>query len=162
MDKNFDCWNETKKKVDLVPPPYFKERDIWWCIFGVNVGVEIDGKGDFYTRPAVIIRKINNHGCYVVPLTTQSSKHTPEFSLSVGIVDEKPAYANITQVKAISSKRLEQRIGTLKSDIFNLIKKSARDFIFPADLLNSPLIPEGQPEGDIKSIAKNDSMDNFF
>ncbi|MEI6057817.1 MAG: type II toxin-antitoxin system PemK/MazF family toxin [bacterium] len=154
MDKDFDYWNDTKKKVHLILPPHFKERDIWWCIFGVNVGVEIDGKGEFYTRPAVIIRKINNHGCYVVPLTTQSSKDMLEFSLSVGVVDEKPAYANITQVRAISSKRLEQRIGTLNNDVFDIIKKSARDFMFPADLLHSPLSTEGQPEGDIKSIPE--------
>ena len=34
--------------------PRFKEREVWWCKIGLNVGVEQDGKGNNYTRPILI------------------------------------------------------------------------------------------------------------
>ena len=29
----------------------FSEGQIWWCIWGENVGTEIDGKGELFLRP---------------------------------------------------------------------------------------------------------------
>lgn len=152
MEKDFDVWNEEKKKVNLIHPPHFRERDIWWCVFGLNVAVEIDGKGRDYTRPAVIIRKVNRFGCYVIPLTTSMKKELA-FSMPIGLVAGKQAYANITQLRSISSKRLNERIGTLDMEVFSIMKKSAQEYIFPADSSISPLKIEGQPEGDSISLA---------
>ena len=44
MDKNYDLWFPQKKKLDRKQnPPSFKEREVWWCQIGVNVGYEIFG-----------------------------------------------------------------------------------------------------------------------
>ena len=39
--------------------PSFKEGELWWCSIGINVGVEIFGKGPDAVRPVVIFKKIN-------------------------------------------------------------------------------------------------------
>jgi hypothetical protein len=45
MQKDFDRWNKTKKKLNAeIEPLYFREGEIWWVHLGVNVGYEIDGK----------------------------------------------------------------------------------------------------------------------
>lgn len=39
--KDFDNWNERKKKIHQGKKDiYFNEREIWWCMVGVNVGFE--------------------------------------------------------------------------------------------------------------------------
>jgi hypothetical protein len=44
MQKDFDKWNETKKKIhDRINTPFFNEREVWWCVLGRNIGVEQDG-----------------------------------------------------------------------------------------------------------------------
>jgi len=45
----------------------FYEREVWWCITGVNVGVEIAGKHELFLRPVVVIRKFNKHMALIVP-----------------------------------------------------------------------------------------------
>jgi len=47
MNKDFNFWNDQKKLTNDLDPSniYFKEREIWWCHLGANVGQEQDGKG---------------------------------------------------------------------------------------------------------------------
>jgi hypothetical protein len=41
IKKDFDGWNETKKRTDLRRgEPFHHEREVWWCTLGVNVGSE--------------------------------------------------------------------------------------------------------------------------
>ena len=46
MNKDFDSWNEVKKGLDsydvFLP---IKEGGVWWCSVGMNVGIEMCGKG---------------------------------------------------------------------------------------------------------------------
>ena len=45
MFKDFDGWNEKKKVTNVKDfELFFKQAEVWWCVCGVNVGVEIDGK----------------------------------------------------------------------------------------------------------------------
>jgi hypothetical protein len=41
--RTFDDWNDQKKNLDksAPTPPLFKEREIWWCTYGVNIGSEV-------------------------------------------------------------------------------------------------------------------------
>ena len=44
MKKDFDRWNEQKSKLnDLDSVFLFKEREIWFCYLGLNIGHEQDG-----------------------------------------------------------------------------------------------------------------------
>ena len=59
--KDFISWLSIKTKIDGLKhsPPLFNEGEIWWCSIGENVGMEISGKGSYFRRPVLIIRKLD-------------------------------------------------------------------------------------------------------
>jgi len=125
MEKDFDNWN-TKKKVThkSETKKIFYEREVWWCIFGVNVGAEIDGKHEFFLRPAVIVRKFNKDMAIVAPTTAQDKDN--KYYLLVSGEDSKTYNTCLSQIRNISSKRLFRKISTIKeSDYLILLDKIA-------------------------------------
>lgn len=124
MHKDFDGWNELKKKIEAEEPRLYTVREIWWCRFGVNIGTEQDGKGRLFLRPAIILRGFGPDACLVVPLTTSPRTHA--LRIHVGIVQEKEAYANLSQIRTIDARRLVEKIGFLEKGIFTKIRKAAR------------------------------------
>ena len=67
--KDFDAWNEDKKVVHgSAAQVRFKDREVWWCKVGINVGYEINGK-TLFLRPVLIIRKISSNTFIGIPLT---------------------------------------------------------------------------------------------
>ncbi|MFA5744850.1 MAG: type II toxin-antitoxin system PemK/MazF family toxin [Candidatus Paceibacterota bacterium] len=125
MEKDFDRWNEIKKKTDTEPSRLYTVREIWWCRLGANVGTEKDGKGDWYVRPCVILRGFGADACLVVPLTTSSREHA--LRVSVGVVEDQEAHANLSQIRVIDTRRLEEKIGFLEKDAFSKLRKTARN-----------------------------------
>ena len=72
MEKDFIKWNVLKQKLDRSEKRLiFKERDVWWCSVGVNIGHEENGKDEFFARPVLVIKKFNRHLFYGIPLTTK-------------------------------------------------------------------------------------------
>lgn len=124
MEKDFDGWNEVKKKTSKEARRLYTVREIWWARFGVNIGTEQDGKGDWFVRPCIILRGFGPDACLVVPLTTAIRKHS--LRVLLGVVDGKIARANLSQIRAIDTKRLEQKIGFLDEEIFTRLRKNAR------------------------------------
>ena len=124
MKKDFDQWNEKKKKIDAKQEQlFFKQGEIWWVNFGCNVGYEMDGKGVEYTRPAIIIKKYNKFSFLAIPLST--ARKTNFYKISVGIIAGKEAVANLSQIKNIDSRRLVKKVGHLNAAIFEEVKKKA-------------------------------------
>ncbi len=70
--KKYDDWSEKKKTLNnrSYIPPEVKIGDVYWFSFGLNIGKEIDGKSNNYTRPAVIYKIITRTSFLVIPLTT--------------------------------------------------------------------------------------------
>jgi mRNA interferase MazF len=57
--KKFNEWNEVKKEIDTREKSIiFKERDVFWVSIGENIGYEQNGKGEIFSRPVVIVKKI--------------------------------------------------------------------------------------------------------
>lgn len=72
MDKDFESWNGLKTKLDETKKDrLFKEREIWWCHLGLNIGHEENGKNSHFSRPILVIKKFNKRLFLAVPLTTQ-------------------------------------------------------------------------------------------
>jgi len=70
--KDFDSWNIVKKRLNDAPHrPNIRAGEIRWISCGVNVGSEIDGKGDSFTRPALIIHVVGSILALIVPLSTK-------------------------------------------------------------------------------------------
>lgn len=127
MEKDFDAWNEVKKKTDEEQPRLYTVRELWWCRLGVNVGTEQDGKGEWFVRPCVILRAFGPDACLVAPLTTSTREHP--LRIAVGMVEGRDARANISQLRVIDTRRLERKIGFLEQDMFERVRKAARGLL---------------------------------
>ena len=45
-----------------IEPLYFREGEIWWAHFGVNIGYEIDDKKANFARPVIVLHKYPRRG----------------------------------------------------------------------------------------------------
>ena len=83
MKKDFQKWHSQKRHIENERPRvFFKEREIWFCHLGENVGFEQDGRGDEFLRPIVVLKKFNNEVLWVVPLTKTDKKNKYYFPFS--------------------------------------------------------------------------------
>lgn len=129
MEKDFDRWNEFKKKVDLdADHKLYYERQIWWCSLGLNVGFEQNGTGADFDRPVLILKGLSLETCLVLPLTTSSRIHHTR--VPVGLVEGKAASALLSQVRVVDNKRFAEKIGFLDQNIFERVRKIAKAFYF--------------------------------
>ena len=57
----FDQWNEVKKNLHQKEKEveFFKEKQIWWCSVGQNLGSESYGKGATFSRPVLVFKKLS-------------------------------------------------------------------------------------------------------
>lgn len=118
--KDFDKWNILKKNIDNKEINlYFKEREVWFCYFGCNVGFEQDGKGDNFLRPVLVLKKFNKRIFLCIPLTTKikNMKYYYKF-----ILNNKDNCVIISQIKLMDSKRLFTKIGKISDIDFLNIK----------------------------------------
>lgn len=123
MLKDFDDWNEKKKRIDGGHhKPFFSAREIWWCYLGLNVGSEHNGSGRRYSRPVLILKGLSRTTCIIIPLTTAFKTHP--YHIPLGTVDGKKAHAVISQIRVIDTKRFINRISVLHKDIFEHVRKS--------------------------------------
>jgi mRNA interferase MazF len=127
MEKDFDQWNEKKKIVNQasVSKVFFREREIWWCRLGANVGYEQDGKGNWFKRPILILRKFNEFAFSGVPLST--SNKNDEYHYQFTFSENIKSTALISQVKFIDSKRLDVKMGFCSEVDFKNMRKAVRD-----------------------------------
>jgi mRNA interferase MazF len=130
MSKNFDDWNIHKKAVHATAVDLFcHEREVWWSTLGINIGTEQDGKGEFYSRPVLILKVFANGSVVVVPLTTSSKKNP--FYFSLGTIAREQSFAIVSQIKTIDKRRLRQKIDTVPHSIFDAVITKIKKTIFP-------------------------------
>lgn len=124
--KDFNNWNEVKQTLNREERnPCVRAGEIRWASFGVNVGSEIDGKGNSFTRPVLIIHTIGTYLALVVPMSTKL-KH------AAGYIPF--AYRNkdvslcLHQIRAISQKRIFSRLVKIPSSQLGLVKAAISTF----------------------------------
>jgi len=117
-DKNelFDAWNIYKKRLDAVGrTPAIKDGEVWWGAVGKNIGSEINGKNEKFSRPILVLRKLSRYTFMGIPLTSQEKEG--DWFVRFTFKD-KIEYAAICQARVFSVSRLYTKIGTLpKSDL---------------------------------------------
>ena len=126
MKKDFDRWNKVKKAVNATDEDnrlYFHEGDIWWVHLGVNVGYEIDGKSSDFSRPVIILRKYNQYSFLALPLTTNAKPN--KWRVPIGSVADRDAFAVLSQLRNIDSRRLIEKKGHVPLDLLATLKKAA-------------------------------------
>lgn len=98
MIKDFDGWNDKKKKIHKEESaPFYHEREVWWCSLGINIGSEQDGTGKNFDRPIVIIRGFNKNVCLGVSLT--GKKKEGKFYFYLGEIEGRKASVVLSQVR---------------------------------------------------------------
>jgi mRNA interferase MazF len=116
----YDSWNEKKKNIKTVNI-LFRERDIWWCKLGKNIGQEQDGSGDNFSRPVLILKKLDSKTCIILPITTQ--ENTGSWFFELNNINNKKNWAILNQIRLISVNRLYYYIGYINQEDFIKIKK---------------------------------------
>ncbi len=124
--KNFLEWIKLKSKLHHREhvPPLFKQGEIWWCHFGENIGTEMNGKGDAFTRPVIVLKKYDRYSFLAVPLTTKGKEGTWYFTFAH---NQKNQTAVLSQARTINYKRLKELVGKVDSVDYNNIKKAFLD-----------------------------------
>jgi len=127
MEKDFDRWNEEKKRVHSQARKFYAHpRDIWWCAMGVNVGAEVDGKNDNFERPVLVIRVYNTETFLALPITSIKKKdkfHCP-IKVRIGTV-----WVKLTQARVISTYRLLRKLDVLSEGEFRMVRESLNLYI---------------------------------
>ena len=116
-------WIGLKQKLHETThkPPYVSERDLWWASIGENVGSEVNGKSDRFSRPVLIYRKLA-HGFYLVAPTTTKPR---EGSWYVHVrLAEKDEYICLNQVRTVDHRRLFSKIGQIDTDDFDRVREA--------------------------------------
>ncbi len=130
MQKDFDKWNEIKKKIDNsddVPDNFPKEGEVWISNIGINVGFEQNGIGNNFSRPVLIVKKFNNQMFWVVPLSTKQKAF--DFYFNYTDPNNQKVSAILAQMKLVSVKRLERDIYILPNELFKEIKEKLKAFL---------------------------------
>ncbi len=130
MQKEFDKWNNRKKVIDEkdMKDIFFREKEVWWCHLGLNVGYEQDGKHEEFKRPVLIFKKFNAETFWALPLTTKNKKGKYYYSFKILELKVRNT-ANLSQIKLIDSKRLIDKMGYIKGEDYLEIKKMMKEII---------------------------------
>ena len=109
--KNFQKWHHLKSdlhKENRVV--YFREKQIWWCSLGVNIGYEQDGKNKYFLRPILVLKKFNPEILWALPITSSDKKGKYYYQYKY---KGKKFSVILSQIRLISSKRLLRKIRIL-------------------------------------------------
>jgi mRNA interferase MazF len=114
-------------------PPTIKEGDICWASLGENVGAEINGKGELFTRPVIIFKKLSKYSYVAFPTSTQI--HTGRWYMQY-TENEKTVVACLHQIRAIDYRRLSKRMGTMSLKDFSLLKLEFQKLYNPVSYIS--------------------------
>ena len=119
MKKDYKKWMEEKSKINNTNsmPVGFHVREIWWCSIGENVGVEIDGKGEKYLRPVLIIKKFGQNAFLGLPFTSKPHK-IKKFYYPYNLSGKQDLII-FSQIRAMDTNRLFRKIETMPKSTFN-------------------------------------------
>ncbi len=125
MKKDFKRWQDIKQHLDNIETrATFSVRDIWICSLGANIGDEQNGAEEDFTRPVVVLRKFNDHICWIVLLT--KTRKDSSYYVQFDFIGNETSSAIISQVRTIDAKRLIRKIGFVSVEDFKNIKEKLK------------------------------------
>jgi len=128
--KNLIHWNKEKINIFKNNKKCFpKERQIWVCKLGINIGREQNGNLKEFVRPVLILNHFGEN-FFALPLTSQLKKNQFRFLLtSSNIGLSKESEVILDQIKTISQKRMIWQIGWCDKADFSKIKNRMSELI---------------------------------
>ena len=128
-EKDFKKWHTKKEYLHKEKiRPFFHEREVWFCAFGINIGFEQDGSGAEFLRPVIIIKKFNNEVFWGLPLTKNQKNNKYYFQFCIEGQKESST-AILSQIRLVDAKRLQYKVGDASEDNFSKIKKRLAEFL---------------------------------
>jgi len=125
MEDRFNIWNDIKKEINKKNKIiYFHEREIWFISMWKNIWFEQDGKGEFFWRPVIVLKKFNNHVFYWIPLTSKNKNWKYYYNFNFKWVENN---AIISQIRLYDSKRLLEKKWKVNKLDYKEIKKQIRE-----------------------------------
>ena len=125
---DFDKWNEIKKETNKKQYPlHFREREIFYIRFGKNIGFEQNGKGGYFLRPVLILRKYNKFSFTGIPLSTKVKEGIYYYNFS--FLENITSCALLSQIRTFDANRLERKIGIMKSEDFKNLKNFLKELL---------------------------------
>lgn len=123
MEKDYAEWHKIKQDIHRRDVrPFYHAREVWWCSVGENVGFEMDGKGEDFARPVLIITGFSKEVFLCVPITTKQK--SGKYYTDINLGDGKTRKVILSQIRLIDSKRLQEKITTLDEPHFREIKQA--------------------------------------
>jgi mRNA interferase MazF len=126
--KRFKVWARLKRKINdsVSIPSGYKERDVWWVAVGHKVGVEEDGKGEFFNRPVLIVKGFSKYQFWGVPLSTtkKTGKYYHPF-----VMNGKVSTALLSQLRVFDTRRFINIIGVVDQKNFAEIKQKLIEYL---------------------------------
>lgn len=126
--KDFLNWFRLKVRLDVYmhKPPLFKDGEIWWCSIGENIGGEISGKGSYFRRPVLVIRKLDKFSFIGIPLTSQPKIGTWYYKL---VIKDKENYAVLSQMRNVDYRRMDKILCTITCTDLQSIRDNSANLI---------------------------------
>jgi len=123
--KRFLEWVGLKERLHskICKAPYVSEGEVWWASIGENVGSEINGKSQLFTRPVIIFKKLTHSYYFVIPATTKEKSGSWYVPYDQGGVK---ANACLHHARSIDYRRLFSRLGELEASDLAKIKEGLK------------------------------------
>lgn len=115
MLKNFDSWNELKKKIEARPLVFCNQREIWWCSIGVNIGAEASGKNELFERPVLIVGVYSTQSILVVPITSKPRETSDQYHFRITYKGLE-GWLVLSHARTISPKRLQRKLHRIDAE----------------------------------------------
>jgi len=128
--KDYSRWHALKAELNRRRSNnkrFIKERQVWYCAIGVNIGSEQDGKGNDFSRPVVIFKVFNRDIFLGIPLTSTlrfPPHYTPTF------IHGREGAAILSQVRLFDRKRLIRYMGMVDQNNFSEIQRDLKALLF--------------------------------
>ena len=131
MEKDFDRWNELKKRIenrsDNFMSNFPKVGEVWMFNLGRNVGYEQNGSSEDFSRPVLVIKKFSSQMFWCVPLS--SKQKNIDFYFNYTDFNGHKVSAILAQMKLGSVKRFKRKLYDIDPNLFQEIRIRLKSFI---------------------------------
>jgi mRNA interferase MazF len=135
-EDTFDDWNQEKKRINSMRNPtiYIKPRQAWFTKMGENIGDEQNGKKEF-SRPVLVLKKVGSL-FFTVALSTKG-KSSNVFYHKIKTLKlaeghwglDSQSWAILSQVRVMDKRRFLEKLGTIDSSEFDVIKQMITELV---------------------------------
>lgn len=117
-DIEINAWHNLHKHLDRKDASriFFKEKEVWFCSIGKNIGSEQNGKHEIFERPVLIFKKFSNDLFLGIPMTSRIKNDIYHFKLTD---IPTPSYLILSQIRILDRKRLNRKLRIITDEEYH-------------------------------------------